>query len=53
MKNTKLLGLAKGRRHSGDYTQPSKAMDEVLSACGESIHDIPYLGPLPLTTSLR
>lgn len=35
MKDTKLLGLAKGKTSWGDYKQPAKAMDAVLNACGE------------------
>jgi hypothetical protein len=37
MKDTKLLGLAKGKTSWGDYKQPAKAMDAVLNACGESV----------------
>ncbi|WRT67127.1 uncharacterized protein IL334_004093 [Kwoniella shivajii] len=33
MKETRLLGLAKGKTDRKDYKEPAKAMDEVLNAC--------------------
>ncbi|WVR05246.1 hypothetical protein IAU60_002258 [Kwoniella sp. DSM 27419] len=33
MKETKLLGLAKGKANRKDYKEPAKAMDQLMNAC--------------------